>query len=180
MTPPTSSLPCSKARTHPPDCGASPAGHSWAHLVGMWPQPADKTRPCQRRWREDQVPLRHAARRDVGKCILRVPYQRQTRIRKRLTMKKRQARKILNQVLQQGRPVSLPDGRRASKRTIRRARGSNSDPLADSAPQELKHMAGLARRFDSARRRQKQSSDRSFKRAARSRARRAPVGVAAN
>ncbi len=95
-------------------------------------------------------------------------------------MKKRQARKIIRQVLHQGRPVSLPDGRRASKRAIRHARRSSSDLLAGSTPQELKRTAALARRFDSVRRRQEQSFNRSFKRAARSRARRAPVGVVAS
>ncbi len=95
-------------------------------------------------------------------------------------MKKRQARKILNQVLQQGRPVNLPDGRRASKHAIRRARNLNSDLLADLTPQESKRVAALARRFDSARRRQEQSFNRSFKRATRSRARRAPIGTVAN
>ena len=95
-------------------------------------------------------------------------------------MKKRQARKILRQVLQQGRPVNLPDGRRASKRAIRLTMGLDYDLLAGSAPQELKRMAGLAKRFDSARRRQEQSSNRSFKRAARSRARRAQAGAAAS
>ena len=84
-------------------------------------------------------------------------------------MKKRQARKILNQVLQQDRPVTLPDGRRASKRALRRAGRSNSDLLAGSTPQELKRIAGLARRFDGARRRQEQIFNRNFKRATRSR-----------
>ena len=90
-------------------------------------------------------------------------------------MKKRQARKILKQVLQQDKPVNLPDGRRASKRAIRQARKTNSDPLDGGTPQELKRRATLARRFDSARRRQEQSFNRNFKRAGRSRARRAPV-----
>ena len=90
-------------------------------------------------------------------------------------MKKRQARKILRQVLQQGRPVNLPDGRRASERAIRRTMRLDSDLLAGSTPQELKHIAALAKRFDCARKRQEQISDRSFKRVARSRARRAPV-----
>ncbi|MCY4414923.1 MAG: hypothetical protein OXE87_01215 [Chloroflexi bacterium] len=84
-------------------------------------------------------------------------------------MKKRQARKILNQVLQQDRPTTLPDGQRASKRAIRRARASNSDLLAGSTPQELQRMSSLARRFDSARRRQEQIFNRNFKRATRSR-----------
>ena len=84
-------------------------------------------------------------------------------------MKKRQARKIVNQVLQQGRPVNLPDGRRASQRAIRHAMRSNSDLLAGSAPHELKSMAGLAKRFDRARRRQEQIFNRNFKRATRSR-----------
>ncbi|MCY4555680.1 MAG: hypothetical protein OXF79_04735 [Chloroflexi bacterium] len=92
-------------------------------------------------------------------------------------MKKRQARKILNQVLQQGRPVNLPDGRRASKRAIRHAGRSNPDVLAGSAPQELKRIASLAKRFDSARRRQEQSFNRNFKRATRSRARRMDTGT---
>ncbi len=92
-------------------------------------------------------------------------------------MKKRQARKILHQVLQQGRPVNLPDGRRASKRALRRARELNSDLLAGSTPHELKRAATLARRFDSAIKRQEQSSRRSFKRAARSRVRRSAVGT---
>ena len=92
-------------------------------------------------------------------------------------MKKRQARKILYQVLQQGRPVNLPDGRRASKRAIRRAREWNSDLLAGSTPQELKRSATLARRFDSAIKRQELSSRRSFKRATRSRVRRSAVGT---
>ena len=91
-------------------------------------------------------------------------------------MKKRQARKILNQVLQQGSPVNLPDGRRASKRAIRRARSLDSDLLAGSTPQELKRSADMARRFERARRRQEQSFNRGFKRAARGRARRARVG----
>jgi len=95
-------------------------------------------------------------------------------------MKKRQARKILRQVLQQGRPVNLPDGQRASKRAIRHARRSNSDFLTETTPQELKRTAALAQRFDSARRRQEQSFNRNFKRAARSRARRVPVGVVAS
>ena len=84
-------------------------------------------------------------------------------------MKKRQARKTLNQVLQQGRPVNLPDGQRASKRAIRRARASNSDLPAGSTPQELQRIAGLARRFDRARRRQEQIFNHNFKRASRSR-----------
>jgi len=84
-------------------------------------------------------------------------------------MKKRQARKVLNQVLQQGRPVNLPDGRRASKRAIRRAMGSNPDLLTGSTRHELKSMAGLARRFDRARRRQEQSFNQSFRHATRSR-----------
>ena len=83
-------------------------------------------------------------------------------------MKKRQARKILRQVLQQGRPVNLPDGQRASKRAIRRARGLDSDQLSGSTPPELRGMAGLARRFDRARRRQEQSFNRNFKRATHS------------
>ena len=95
-------------------------------------------------------------------------------------MKKRQARKILNQVLQQNRPVNLPDGQRASKRAIRRARSLNSDLLAGRTPQELKRMAGLTKRFDSARRRQELSFNRSFKRAARNRARRASVDTIAS
>ena len=95
-------------------------------------------------------------------------------------MKKRQARKILHQVLQQDRPVNLPDGQRASKRTIRHARRSNSDLLSGSNPQELKRIAGLAKRFDSARRRQEQIFNRNFKRTTRSRARRAPVGAVAS
>ena len=95
-------------------------------------------------------------------------------------MKKRQARKILAQVLQQDRPVNLPDGQRASKRAIRHAGRSNPDVLAGSNPQELKRIAGLARRFNSARRRQEQSFNRNFKRATRSRARRAPVGAVAS
>ena len=84
-------------------------------------------------------------------------------------MKKRQARKILNQVLQQDRPVALPDGRRASRRAIRHARESNPELLAGSTPQELQRVAALARRFDSARRRQEQSFNRNFKRATRGR-----------
>ena len=95
-------------------------------------------------------------------------------------MKKRQARKILSQVLQQGRPVNLPDGRRASKRAIRRARGSDSDLPTGSTPQELNRIAALARRFDGARRRQEQIFNRNFKRATRSGARRAPDGVVAS
>ncbi|MCY4554933.1 MAG: hypothetical protein OXF79_00800 [Chloroflexi bacterium] len=95
--------------------------------------------------------------------------QRQNRNRNGLTMKKRQARKVLNQVLQQGRPVNLPDGRRASKRAIRRAMGSNPDLLTGSTRHELKSMAGLARRFDRARRRQEQSFNQSFRHATRSR-----------
>ena len=120
----------------------------------MWPQPAG------------------TAKHDVENCILPVADQRQNFMRNRRTMKKRQARKILNQVLRQGRPVNLPDGRRASKRSIRRATGSNSSLFADNTPQELKHMAALARRFDKAKRRQEQSFNRGFKRATRSRARR--------
>ena len=84
-------------------------------------------------------------------------------------MKKRQARKILRQVLQQGRPVNLPDGQRASKRAIRRARALDSHQLSGSTPQDLRGMAGLARRFDRARRRQEQSFNRNFKRATHSR-----------
>ena len=84
-------------------------------------------------------------------------------------MKKRQARKIVNQVVRQGRPVTLPDGRRGSKRAIRHAMRSNSELLAGSAPHELKSLAGLAKRFDGARRRQKQIFNRNFKRATRSR-----------
>ena len=74
-------------------------------------------------------------------------------------MKKRQARKTLNQVVQQGRPINLPDGQRAS----------NSEFLAGSTLHELKSMAGLARRFDGARRRQEQSFNRNFRRATRNR-----------
>ena len=92
-------------------------------------------------------------------------------------MKKRQARKILDQVLQQGRPVNLPDGRRASKRAIRRARELSSNLLAGSTPHELKRAATLARRFDNAIKRQEQSSRRSFKRATRSRVLRSTVGT---
>ena len=95
-------------------------------------------------------------------------------------MRKRQARKILRQVLQQDRPISLPDGRRASKHAIRRTRGLNPESFADSSLQELKRMAALAGRFDRARRRQEQSFDRNFKRAARGRVRRASVGAVAN
>ena len=95
-------------------------------------------------------------------------------------MKKRQARKILNQVLRQDRPVNLPDGQRASKGAVRRARRSNSDLLAGITPRELKRMTALTRRFDSARRRQGQSINRNFKRATRSRARRAPAGAVAS
>ena len=95
-------------------------------------------------------------------------------------MKKRQARKILRQVLQQDRPINLPDGRRASKHAIRRTMKSNPESLAGSSSRELKRMAALAGRFDSARRRQEQSFDRNFKRAARGRVRRASVGVVAN
>ena len=84
-------------------------------------------------------------------------------------MKRRQARKILNQVLQQGRPVNLPDGRRASRRAIRHARRSNPDLLGGSTAQELKRTAALAKRFDGARRRQEQIFNRNFKRATRSR-----------
>ena len=127
----------------------------------MQPQPAD-TAPC-----------------DVEICIFLAADQWRTCTRNVPTMKKRQARKIIRQVLQQGRPVNLPDGRRASRRAIRRAKGSNSDLLADRTSQELKRMATLARRFDSARRRQEQISDRSFKRSDRSRARRAPVSIVA-
>lgn len=95
-------------------------------------------------------------------------------------MKKRQARKILRQVLPQGRPVSLPDGQQASKRAIRYVRRLNSYFLAETAPQELKRMVALARRSDSARRRQEQISNRGSRRAARSRAQRARVGVVAS
>ena len=56
---------------------------------------------------EDLVPFHSTAPCDVGKCILPVHSQRQTRTRNRLTMKKRQTPKIPNQVLQQGRPVLL-------------------------------------------------------------------------
>ena len=84
-------------------------------------------------------------------------------------MKKRQARKILNQVLQQDRPVTLPDWQRTSKRALRRARRSGSDLLAGITPRELKRIAGLTRRFDGARRRQEQIFNRNFKRATRSR-----------
>ena len=93
-------------------------------------------------------------------------------------MKKRQARKILNQVLQQDRPVTLPDGRRASRRAIRHARESNPDLLAGGTSRELKRMAALARRFDGARRRQEQSFNRNFKRATRSRTRTMATGTA--
>ena len=126
----------------------------------MWPQPAD------------------SAPQDIENCRLPVADQWQNRIRNSPAMKKRQARKILRQVLQQGRPVSLPDGQRASKRAIRRVKRLESDLFAGSTPQELKRMAGLAGRFDRARRRQEQASNRNFKRAARSRAQRSPVGVA--
>ena len=106
-------------------------------------------RPPQRQWRT-QFPFttRHRAmsRNVYSKC----PTNRKAAFGSRPTMKKRQARKILNQVLQQGRPVNLPDGRRASKRAIRRARSLNSDLLADLTLQELKRVAALARRFDSA------------------------------
>lgn len=141
---------------------AGPRGHPWTFRLEMWPQAIDM-RPC-----------------DVENCILPVVDQRQNPIRNSPTMKKRQARKILNQVLRQGRPVNLPDGRRASKRSIRRAKRSSSELLADRTPQDLKRTAGLARRFDSARKRQEQSFNRGFKRATRSRARRAPVGVVAS
>ncbi|MDE2785717.1 MAG: hypothetical protein OXL37_03565 [Chloroflexota bacterium] len=93
------------------------------------------------------------------------------------TMKKRQARKILKQVLQQNQPVTLPDGQRASKRAVRRAARWDPNLLMDKPPRELKSAAGLAKRLDSARRRQQQSSNRSFKRAIHSRASRAPVGA---
>ena len=82
-------------------------------------------------------------------------------------MKKRQARKILNQVLQHDRPVNLPDGRQASKRAVRHAMRSKSDLLVGRTLQELKRMVALTRRFDSARRRQEQIFNRSFKRATR-------------
>ena len=101
--------------------------------------------------------------------------QRKTHIRNRPAIKQRQARKILRQVLKHGRPVNLPDGRRASKRAIRRTRASNPGILDGSDPQELEHTAALARRFDRARRRQEQIFDRIFKRATRSRACRTPA-----
>ncbi len=129
---------------------------------------------------QDRVPFHHRATLDVENSILPVPDRWKNPIWNSPAMKKRQARKILNQVLQQNNPVNLADGRRASKRAIRRAKGSDPDLLADSTPQELKRMAGLARRFDRARRRQKQISNRNFKRVAHSRARRAPVGAAAS
>ena len=141
---------------------ADPRGHSWTFRLEMWPQAID-TGPC-----------------DVENCILPVVDQRQNPIRNSPTMKKRQARNILRQVLQQGRPINLPDGRRASKRAIHRARESDSDLPTGSALQEWKHAAALAGRFDSARRRQEQSFNRGFKRATRSRARRAQAGVVAS
>ena len=106
---------------------------------------------------------------DIENCILPVPDQWKNPIWNGPSMKKRQARKILNQVLRQGRPVNLPDGRRASKRAIRRAGGPDSALLAGITPQELKYAAALARRFDSARRRQERIFNRNFKRASRSR-----------
>ena len=127
--------------------------------------------------RESTVRTTHAY--DVDKCMLLVADQCRTRTRNVPTMKKRQASKIIRQVLQQGRPVNLADERRASKSAIRSARGSNSDLLADRTSHELERLARMARRFDSARKRQEQSFNPSFKRAARSRTRRASVGAGA-
>ena len=108
-----------------------------------------------------------AAVRDVENCILPACGLQQNRLRNVPTMKKRQALKILSQVLRQDQPIVLPDGRRASKRAIRRTRELNPDLLADRDPPDLKRMANLARRFDSAKRRREQIFNRNFRRRAR-------------
>lgn len=83
--------------------------------------------------------------------------------------KKRQARKVIKQVLHQDKPTTLPSGQRASNRAIRREKASS--PELDNGPstQAMKQIAALARRFDSARRRQEKASNRRYQRTGRSR-----------